>query len=237
MSDTARQTGLIVALDTQDPAQAKAWAHAVQGVAGVIKLGMEFAYAAGFQAVADLAGQRPLFLDLKLHDIPNTVGAAVKALSHLRPRMLTLHAVGGAEMMKAARKACDEAFPEGERPLLLAVTVLTSMDDQALAEVGVPDDTRTQVLRLAHLAMKSGMDGLICSAHELKALREVLGDKPVLVTPGIRPAGAAKGDQKRVMTPAEARAAGADWIVVGRPITQAADPAAAAAAIAAELAA
>ncbi|KAA8433841.1 orotidine-5'-phosphate decarboxylase, partial [Acetobacter sp. DmW_125123] len=92
MSDTARQTGLIVALDTQNPAQAKAWAQAVQGVAGVIKLGMEFAYAAGFQAVADLAGQRPLFLDLKLHDIPNTVGAAVKALSHLRPRMLTLHA-------------------------------------------------------------------------------------------------------------------------------------------------
>ena len=139
-------------------------------------------------------------------------------------------------MMKAARKACDEAFPQGERPLLLAVTVLTSLDDQGLAETGVEDGARAQVLRLGKLAVQSGIDGLVGSAQELSMLRAELGDSPVLVTPGIRPAGAASGDQKRTMTPAQARDAGADWIVVGQPITQAADPAAAAAAIAAELA-
>lgn len=236
MSDQTRTTGLIVALDTQSPAQASQWAQEIGPAAGMLKLGMEFAYAAGFQAVADVAGGRPLFLDLKLHDIPNTVGSAVRALSYLRPRMLTLHAGGGRAMMEAARKACDEAFPQGERPLLLAVTVLTSLDDQGLAETGVEDGARAQVLRLGKLAVQSGIDGLVCSAQELSMLRAELGDSPVLVTPGIRPAGAASGDQKRTMTPAQARDAGADWIVVGRPITQAADPAAAAAAIAAELA-
>ncbi|ATJ90266.1 orotidine 5'-phosphate decarboxylase [Acetobacter senegalensis] len=232
----ARQTGLIAALDTQDPATAKAWAQAVGPSAGAVKLGLEFAYAAGFQAVADVAGSTPLFLDLKLHDIPNTVGAAVRALSYLRPRMLTLHASGGRAMMEAARQACDEAFPADARPALLAVTVLTSLDDHALAETGVADGARAQVLRLGKLAIQAGIDGLVCSAHEIAPLRDALGDTPLLVTPGIRPAGSQAGDQKRVMTPGEARQAGADWIVVGRPITQAADPAAAAAAIAAELA-
>ncbi|KXV59266.1 orotidine 5'-phosphate decarboxylase [Acetobacter tropicalis] len=232
----ARQTGLIAALDTQDPATAKAWAQAVGSSAGAVKLGLEFAYAAGFQAVADVAGSTPLFLDLKLHDIPNTVGAAVRALSYLRPRMLTLHASGGRAMMEAARQACDEAFPADARPALLAVTVLTSLDDHALAETGVTDGARAQVLRLGKLAMQAGIDGLVCSAHEIAPLRDALGDAPLLVTPGIRPAGSQAGDQKRVMTPGEARQAGADWIVVGRPITQAADPAVAAAAIAAELA-
>ncbi|MCG4274463.1 orotidine-5'-phosphate decarboxylase [Acetobacter senegalensis] len=232
----ARQTGLIAALDTQDPATAKAWAQAVSPSAGAVKLGLEFAYAAGFQAVADVAGSTPLFLDLKLHDIPNTVGAAVRALSYLRPRMLTLHASGGRAMMEAARQACDEAFPADARPALLAVTVLTSLDDHALAETGVADGARAHVLRLGKLAMQAGIDGLVCSAHEIAPLRDALGDAPLLVTPGIRPAGSQAGDQKRVMTPGEARQAGADWIVVGRPITQAADPAAAAAAIAAELA-
>ncbi|MDN7352805.1 orotidine-5'-phosphate decarboxylase [Acetobacter senegalensis] len=232
----ARQTGLIAALDTQDPATAKAWAQAVGPAAGAVKLGLEFAYAAGFQAVADVAGSTPLFLDLKLHDIPNTVGAAVRALSYLRPRMLTLHASGGRAMMEAARQACDEAFPADVRPALLAVTVLTSLDDHALAETGVADGARAQVLRLGKLAMQAGIDGLVCSAHEIAPLRDALGEAPLLVTPGIRPTGSQAGDQKRVMTPGEARQAGADWIVVGRPITQAADPAAAAAAIAAELA-
>ncbi|CEF40616.1 orotidine-5'-phosphate decarboxylase [Acetobacter senegalensis] len=232
----ARQTGLIAALDTQDPVTAKAWAQAVGPSAGAVKLGLEFAYAAGFQAVADVAGSTPLFLDLKLHDIPNTVGAAVRALSYLRPRMLTLHASGGRAMMEAARQACDEAFPADARPVLLAVTVLTSLDDHALAETGVTDGARAQVLRLGKLALQAGIDGLVCSAHEIAPLRDALGDAPLLVTPGIRPAGSQAGDQKRVMTPGEARQAGADWIVVGRPITQAADPAAAAAAIAAELA-
>lgn len=231
-----RKTGLIAALDTQDPATAKDWAKAVAPSAGAIKLGLEFAYAAGFQAVADVAGSAPLFLDLKLHDIPNTVGSAVRALSHLRPKMLTLHASGGRAMMEAARKACDDAFPAHERPALLAVTVLTSMDDHGLHEIGVAATARDQVVRLGKLAMAAGMDGLICSAHELVPLRDVLGDKPLLVTPGIRPAGSQAGDQKRIMTPAQARDAGADWIVVGRPITQSDNPAAAAAAIIAELA-
>lgn len=232
----ARQTGLIAALDTQNPVTAKAWAQAVGPSAGAVKLGLEFAYAAGFPAVADVAGSTPLFLDLKLHDIPNTVGAAVRALSSLRPKMLTLHAAGGRAMMEAARQACDEAFPADARPALLAVTVLTSLDDHALAETGVTDGARAQVLRLGKLAMEAGIDGLVCSAHEIAPLRDTLGEAPLLVTPGIRPAGSQAGDQKRVMTPGEARQAGADWIVVGRPITQAADPAAAAAAIAAELA-
>lgn len=230
-----RTTGLIAALDTQSPQQAQAWAKAVGPSAGAVKLGMEFAYAAGFQAVADVAGTTPLFLDLKLHDIPNTVGAAIRALSYLRPKMLTVHASGGRAMMEAARTARDDAFPANDRPALLAVTVLTSLDDAALAETGVGDGARAQVLRLGKLAMQSGMDGLVCSAHEIAPLRDSLGDAPLLVTPGIRPAGSQAGDQKRVMTPAEARSAGADWIVVGRPITQAENPAAAAAAILAEL--
>lgn len=230
-----RTTGLIAALDTQSPQQAQAWAKAVGPSAGAVKLGMEFAYAAGFQAVADVAGTTPLFLDLKLHDIPNTVGSAIRALSYLRPKMLTVHASGGRAMMEAARTARDDAFPANDRPALLAVTVLTSLDDAALAETGVGDGARAQVLRLGKLAMQSGMDGLVCSAHEIAPLRDSLGDAPLLVTPGIRPAGSQAGDQKRVMTPAEARSAGADWIVVGRPITQAENPAAAAAAILAEL--
>ncbi|WP_291365847.1 orotidine-5'-phosphate decarboxylase [Acetobacter sp. UBA5411] len=232
-----RRTRLIAALDTRDPAQAETWAAAVSPHADAIKLGLEFAYAAGFDAVERVAAGRDLFLDLKLHDIPNTVGAAIGSLSRIRPAMLTIHAGGGSAMVAAARKACDDSFPEDQKPILLAVTVLTSLDDHGLAEMGIKDGAKAQVLRLAELALRNGADGLVCSAHELAALRAEFGDKPVLVTPGIRPHGAAVGDQKRVMTPTEARTAGADWIVIGRPITGAADPASAAAAIAAELSA
>ena len=227
----------IIALDYSSQEEALALVGVLGEEAAYYKVGMELFYSSGGDIVRHLkAAGKKVFLDLKLHDIPNTVGSAVRALSYLRPRMLTLHAGGGRAMMEAARKACDEAFPQGERPLLLAVTVLTSLDDQGLAETGVEDGARAQVLRLGKLAVQSGIDGLVCSAQELSMLRAELGDGPVLVTPGIRPAGAASGDQKRTMTPAQARDAGADWIVVGRPITQAADPAAAAAAIAAELA-
>lgn len=234
---TTPSTRLIAALDTRDPQQAQTWAEAVTPAAPAIKLGLEFAYAAGFDAVRRVAAGRTLFLDLKLHDIPNTVGAAIGSLSHLQPAMLTIHAGGGSAMVAAARAACEDAFAPDQRPLLLAVTVLTSLDDAALAEMGVRDGAQAQVLRLAELALRNGADGLVCSAHELAALRSRFGTEPVLVTPGIRPAGAVAGDQKRVMTPTQAAAAGADWIVVGRPITGAPDPAAAAAAIAAELAA
>ncbi|NHN90292.1 orotidine-5'-phosphate decarboxylase [Acetobacter conturbans] len=233
---SSRRTRLIAALDTRDPKQAAAWATSVSPHADAIKLGLEFVYAAGFEAVEKVAAGRELFLDLKLHDIPNTVGAAIGSLSRISPAMLTIHAGGGSAMVAAARKACDDSFTLEKRPLLLAVTVLTSLDDHALAEMGVHDGAQAQVLRLAELALRNGADGLVCSAHELAALRAEFGAEPILVTPGIRPQGAVAGDQKRVMTPGAAKDAGADWIVVGRPITAAADPAIAAAAIAAELA-
>ncbi|MBB2204087.1 orotidine-5'-phosphate decarboxylase [Gluconacetobacter takamatsuzukensis] len=233
---TTRRTRLIVALDTKDEAQATRWRDQTAGSADAIKLGLEFTYARGLDAVRRVADGHGLFLDLKLHDIPNTVGSAVGSLAETRPAMLTIHAQGGSAMIAAARTAVDRAFPPDARPLLLAVTVLTSMDAEALREIGVNDDPCQQVLRLGALAIAAGADGLICSPHEIIPLRDRLGDAPVLVVPGIRPAGAETGDQKRVMTPAQARRAGADWIVVGRPITTAADPAAAAAAVAAELA-
>lgn len=233
---TARRTRLIVALDTKDTAQAIRWRDQTAPSADAIKLGLEFTYARGLDAVRQVADGGTLFLDLKLHDIPNTVGSAIGSLAALRPAMLTIHALGGGAMIAAARAAIDRAFPAGARPLLLAVTVLTSMDQDALHGIGIPDDPCAEVLRLGALAMAAGADGLVCSPLEIAPIRDRLGAAPVLVVPGIRPAGAASGDQKRIMTPAEASRAGADWIVVGRPITQAADPGAAAAAVAAELA-
>ncbi|CAP55272.1 orotidine-5'-phosphate decarboxylase [Gluconacetobacter diazotrophicus] len=233
---TARRTRLIVALDTKDTAQAARWRDQTAASADAVKLGLEFTYACGLDAVRQVAGPRSLFLDLKLHDIPNTVASAIGSLAATRPAMLTIHAMGGAAMIAAARQAVDRAFPPEARPLLLAVTVLTSMDADALHGIGIADDPCRQVLRLGALAMESGADGLVCSPREIAPLRDRLGGRAVLVVPGIRPEGAAMGDQKRVMTPAEASRAGADWIVVGRPITTAADPAAAAAAVAAELA-
>lgn len=224
--------GLIAALDTTDPQKALGWVLQAGPHCGMIKLGLEFFLANG-AAGTRLIGDLPLFLDLKLHDIPNTVAGAVRAVLPVRPAMLTLHAAGGAAMIAAAREAAETA---GEaRPVLLAVTVLTSLDAEALHATGVAGGPRQQVMRLARLALDAGADGLVCSAHEVAMLRVALGPKPVLVVPGIRPAGSDHGDQARIMTPRDASDAGADWIVVGRPITQARDPAAAAAAIAAEL--
>lgn len=237
---SARRTRLIVALDTSDEAQAMQWAQLLGAHADAFKLGLEFTYARGLQAVRRVVGDSRLFLDLKLHDIPNTVASSVRALgaalAPTSPAMLTLHAHGGEAMIEAARTARDEAFPGPDRPLLLAVTVLTSLDAEMLHQTGVAGGPRQQVLRLGRLAMRSGADGLVCSPHEIAPLRAALGDAPVLVVPGIRPQGTEAGDQKRVMTPGEARAEGADWIVVGRPITQAAHPGLAAAAIAEMLA-
>ncbi len=226
-------TGLIAALDTTNPQQARAWATAVAPHCGMLKLGLEFFLANGGSGVR-LIDDRPVFLDLKLHDIPNTVAGGVRAILPLQPHFLTLHAAGGSAMIAAAREAAEAGGAAG--PKLLAVTVLTSLDAEALHATGVAGGTRQQVLRLARLAMAAGADGLVCSAHEVPMLRDALGDAVVLVVPGIRPAGDEVADQARTMTPGEAAAAGASWIVVGRPITKAADPAAAAAAIAAELA-
>lgn len=223
---------LIVALDTADPARARSWAAALAPHCGLFKLGLEFFVANGPGSVGSIT-ERPVFLDLKLHDIPNTVAGAVRAVLRLAPAMLTLHASGGPAMIEAARNAAESAG--AARPKLLAVTVLTSLDAAALDAVGVAGGPTQQVLRLARMAMSAGADGLVCSPREVAALRDALGTAPLLVVPGIRPAGAASGDQARTMTPREAMVAGADWIVVGRPITQAADPVAAAAAIAAEI--
>ncbi|MDE2006109.1 MAG: orotidine-5'-phosphate decarboxylase [Rhodospirillales bacterium] len=227
---------LIAALDTADPGRAAGWARALAPHLGMAKLGLEFFLAngaAGYAAIAAAAPGLPIFLDLKLHDIPATVAGGVRAVLGLRPAFLTLHAAGGAAMIEAAREAAERAG--AARPRLLAVTVLTSLDDAALTATGVAGGALGQVERLARLALGAGADGLVCSPLEVARLRALLGPGPALVVPGIRPAGAASGDQARVMTPAEAVAAGADWIVVGRPITGAVDPAAAAAAIAAEI--
>jgi orotidine-5'-phosphate decarboxylase len=227
-------TGLIAALDTTDPQRARSWATQVAPSCGMLKLGLEF-YLANGAAGVRLIDDRPIFLDLKLHDIPNTVAGGVRAILPLRPAFLTLHAGGGRAMIAAARAAAETAG--AARPKLLAVTVLTSLDAEALHEVGVAGGPRQQVLRLARLALDAGADGLVCSAQEITTLRDALGPDALLVVPGIRPAGSDAGDQARTMTPREAANAGADWLVVGRPITAAPNPAAAAAAIAADLAA
>jgi orotidine-5'-phosphate decarboxylase len=221
---------LIVALDTADANQARIWAEAVAPSVGLLKLGLEFFLANGADGFKAIVGA-PIFLDLKLHDIPNTVAGGVRAVLPLRPRMLTVHASGGPAMIRAAHQAASSA--ESDRPMILAVTVLTSLDQTDLAAVGVAATPAEQVLRLARIAVEAGADGLVCSPLEVAMLRQALGSAVKLVVPGIRPEGAASGDQARTMTPAAAIAAGADWIVVGRPITGARDPGMAAAAIAA----
>jgi orotidine-5'-phosphate decarboxylase len=223
---------LIAAIDTTDRERAETLVQAVGPHCGLIKLGLEFYLRHGAPGLA-VAGARPVFLDLKLHDIPNTVAGAVRALEGLDVQMLTVHAGGGAAMVAAAVKAAA-ALPAP--PMILGVTVLTSLDAAALFEVGVSGGVTQQVLRLARLALEAGAGGLVCSAREVPVLRAAFGPGPVLVVPGIRPAGAELGDQARVMTPSEAISAGASYIVVGRPITAAPDPGVAAAAIASEIA-
>jgi len=225
---------IFVALDTAEAETALALAGRLEGLVGGVKLGKQFFTAegpAGVRRVAAL-GQR-VFLDLKFHDIPATVSGAIEAALRLEPFMLTVHAAGGRAMMRAAAEAA--AVAGGKRPLVVAVTVLTSLADAELAETGIAGAAADQALRLAKLAEASGLDGVVCSPREAAMLRQALGKDFKLVVPGIRPAGAAGDDQKRVMTPREALAAGADYLVIGRPITAAADPADAARRIAAEL--
>jgi orotidine-5'-phosphate decarboxylase len=223
-------TGLIAAIDTADPDAARHLAQAVRGHCAMLKLGLEYFCALGGPGVRAIGG--PIFLDLKLHDIPATVAGALGAVLPLGARFVTLHASGGAAMVAAARARAEAAG--AARPRLLAVTVLTSLSAADL--VGVGGDVRDQVVRLARMAIAAGADGLVCAPPEIAPLRDALGAGPVLVVPGVRPAGWAADDQARIATPAEAARAGADYVVVGRPISSAPDPAAAAAAIAAELA-
>lgn len=220
---------VFVALDTPDIGQAHALASQVRPHVGGLKLGLEFFMAHGPDGVRRMAGLGlPIFLDLKLHDIPNTVAGALRSLSPLAPSIVNVHAGGGRAMLAAARAAC----PPPTR--LIAVTVLTSLDKADLHEMGLADGPEAQVARLAELAHSESLDGVVCSAAEVAKLRSTWPDG-LFVVPGIRPEGAAIGDQKRVMTPRHAIAAGASLIVIGRPITAAQDPAAAAAAIAASL--
>lgn len=231
---------ILVAIDTPDLARARELARRLGESVGGLKLGLEFFGANGPAGVREVAAVHDrLFLDLKFHDIPNTVAGAVRAAVRLRPAILNVHAAGGAAMMEAARRTAEEAAAEfgTARPLVIAVTVLTSLDDADLDSLGQRGPAADQAVRLARLARDCGLDGVVCSPREIAPIRAACGPGFTLVVPGIRPAGAAKGDQKRIMTPAEALAAGADWLVIGRPITEAADPAAAARAIAGEMSA
>lgn len=229
---------IFCAIDTPDTQRALALAEQLSGAVGGLKIGMEFFYAhgmAGYQALADKG--LPIFLDLKLHDIPNTVASAISALAPLQPALLNVHASGGAQMMRAAANAAKQAQDKGFAvPTMLAVTILTSLEQADLAAMGIAASPREQVVRLALMARENGMDGVVCSAHEIDALRAELGADFKLVVPGIRPAGSDMQDQKRVMTPQAAQKAGADILVIGRAITGADDPRAAALAIAQELA-
>ncbi|MGX9966604.1 orotidine-5'-phosphate decarboxylase [Roseomonas sp. F4] len=230
-----RRCGLCVALDAPDLSTAETWADAVAPHAGLLKVGLELFSAEGGEAVRRIATRRPVFLDVKLHDIPNTVAGAVRSLAPLGPAWITIHAAGGPAMVAAARQAAEAAVkgqPGMARPRILAVTVLTSIDAATLSDTGVSGGPVQQVLRLARLAMAAGADGLVCSPREVAPIRDALGELPVLVVPGVRPAGSAADDQARTATPEQVARDGADWIVVGRPITQAADPAEAAWAIA-----
>lgn len=224
---------VILALDLPTRAEAIAFLDRIGPDLRWVKIGLQMFVREGPGLLDDISSRgHRIFLDLKLHDIPNTVASSVRSLKGRPVDLLTLHASGGTEMMKQAVAAARETNPHLK---LLAVTVLTSIDDAALAETGVPGGAADQVQRLAALALGAGVPGLICSPQELPALRAKFGRSPLLITPGVRPSGADAGDQKRTMTPGAAAAAGADYLVIGRPLLQAKDPKAALAAIRAEM--
>ena len=213
---------LIVALDVPSADAARELAAQLNGTCRWVKVGLELYLAAGSSIVEELASQGfSVFLDLKFHDIPNTVAGAVRSAASMGASLLTVHAAGGPAMLRAAAEA---AATTTNAPRLLAVTVLTSMDKEQLSAIGIDRTAADQVLRLARMAIGSEIRGLVCSPEEVAILRRELGTEPRLVVPGIRPAGAAVGDQKRIATPADAIRAGASQLVVGRPITRAADP-------------
>jgi orotidine-5'-phosphate decarboxylase len=225
---------LILVLDAPSPRAIAPTLHLLQGTVRWVKVGLEMFTTCGPDSVRELAGMGySVFLDLKLHDIPNTVAKAVESCSRLPIRMLTLHTSGGREMMQWAVKAQRDYAP---KLLLLGVTVLTSTSAAGLAETGVADSPDQQVVRLGRLAIDCGLHGLVCSPLEIAPLRAAFPPQITLVTPGIRPRDAVADDQTRIMTPAEAARAGANYIVVGRPIFKAPAPAAAARAMIAELA-
>jgi len=222
----AARDRLIVALDVSSAARARQIVQSIGDAANTYKVGKQLFTAEGPEIVRQLVSSgRKVFLDLKFHDIPTTVAAAVKQAAEMGISMLTVHASGGAKMLKAA---ADCAAQSHSRPTVLAVTVLTSLTDADLRELGMPGTVLTQVLRMGSLALSAGCGGLVASAHEARELRRKLGEKFIIVTPGVRPAGSGAGDQARVLTPREAVDAGSTYLVVGRPILAATDPAEAA---------
>ncbi len=228
---------VIVALDCS-ASEALALADKLEGKATWVKIGMTLYYAEG-PSIVKLFKRRgfKVFLDLKFHDIPHQVEGAARSAAASGADMITMHTVGGLDMMRAAQRGASEgaAVIEGDTPVTLGITVLTSMNDEALASVGVTRDLREQVAAMAALAKEAGISGVVASPQEAVMLREILGPEAYIVTPGVRPAGAALGDQSRVTTPAQAFENGASHIVVGRPITQAEDPVAAFESICAEI--
>ena len=233
MNTTRFTNPVFVALDTPDLSKALAIAESVAPHVGGLKVGLEFITANGPKGIEKIVALgRPVFADVKFHDIPNTVAGASREIAKLGVMLFNVHAAGGEAMMRAAKEAAASVNPNMK---LIAVTVLTSLNDDDLDAVGQRKPSHEQVERLAKLTKHSGLDGVVCSAHEIVPLRKALGRDFMLCTPGIRPAGADVADQKRVMTPAEAMRAGSDILVIGRPITGAQDPASAAAAIAESL--
>ena len=222
MNPAPSSNPVFVALDTTDLAHARQLAERVRPSVGGLKLGLEFFSAHGPLGVKPFVETGlPVFLDLKYHDIPNTVAGACRAAAKLGVSILNVHAQGGAAMMRAAVDAAKSVAPSTR---VIAVTMLTSLSDEDFPALGLTPPIADQVLRLASLARRCGLDGVVCSAHEIVRLRKELGEDFLLVVPGIRPAGSAVGDQRRVMGPAEARDAGANILVIGRPITDAPDP-------------
>jgi orotidine-5'-phosphate decarboxylase len=217
-----KMPAIFCAIDKPDMAQAVSLCEQVSESGIGIKLGLELFNAAGPQGVAELQNQYPdlpVFLDLKYHDIPNTVAGAIRSVTqHVKPAFLNVHAAGGRAMMEAAKESCLEEVK------LLAVTMLTSLDEKAIEEAGYKSGLQDRVVQMATLAKDCGLDGVVCSSHEIEILRKECGDDFVLMVPGIRPEGSAIGDQKRIMTPREAMDKGASHLVIGRPITQSDNP-------------
>jgi len=225
------QNPIIVALDVSDLKSALILVEQLAPVVGAFKVGKELFVSAGPEVVRAIrATGAPVFLDLKFHDIPTTVSRAVEAATRLDVQMLTIHASGGTEMMRAAEQSAQALAARLGRPppLVLGVTILTSLDSNELAEIGMNPNVGHQVERLASLAANAGLRGLVCSPLEIAGLRQIIPTDMQLITPGIRPADSNKDDQKRTLSPKEAIAAGADWLVIGRPICGAANPRAAA---------
>ncbi|MEJ2105836.1 MAG: orotidine-5'-phosphate decarboxylase [Acidiferrobacteraceae bacterium] len=221
MSD-ANAPRVVVALDFPEPQTALKLAGRLDPHNCRLKVGLQLYTRAGPDLVRALVDRGfDIFLDLKFHDIPNTVAAACAAAADLGVWMMNVHCLGGRRMLQAARQAVDES---AHRPLLFGVTILTSHSEEELGELGLQGDSGAEVTRLASLAQGAGLDGVVCSPHEAARLREALGAGFGLITPGVRPEGSSSDDQRRTRTPTEALAAGADWLVVGRPITRAADP-------------